>query len=117
MPQFSKLQRAIISRTAAGVLALGLLFGGYKCLRKGSDLERAARAHARQVSKPGSGGQTGGSGVAVIANLAGGALLLAGGMFALMAVVPAETFGRIMGPPSTTLYDNPGLDKARRWLQ
>ena len=119
MPELSKLQRELISRGAMVALALVLLFGGYACLRKARQVAEGHRARTEQNARPVAdrGLPEPGSAGAGVLNLIGYALLLAGGVFVLMAVLPPETFGRIMGPPNTTLYDNPGLDKIGRWLQ
>jgi hypothetical protein len=98
MAELSKLHREIISRSTMAVVALALLYGGYRCMRAGNEWSHAFRdqndyASRRQVRRGSGAGYAYGAGVL---------LLIGGGVFGLMAVVPAETFARLMGPPDTS---------------
>ena len=107
--ELSRVQRAVISRVALGVMGGGLLFGGYKCLRVSAWL--VADYYNRMP--PGSRSGDTGSGPFFLIGIV---LLLLGGLFALAAITPTPVFERIMGPPRrTTLWDRPDTAGAGWW--
>src|SRR5689334_4284103 len=104
MPELSKFQRALISRGTLVVLALALLYGGYRAVHAGYTAQAEFDAkHPEYVRRE----EQGTSG-AMIFYVVGGVLLLAGAFLGFMGVVSMATFGRVMGPPnlSTTPWDN-----------
>jgi hypothetical protein len=115
--ELTKFQREIISRATIGVIALALLYGGWRCIAAGVEWSREFRERnpdRRLKTARRSSGRSSGAGYAY---LAGGLLILCGGVAGLAAVVPSETFGRIMKPGSkSSLWDNPSSDNPRgRW--
>jgi hypothetical protein len=108
--ELSKLQRELISRCAMAVLGLGLMYGGYRCLRTAWDLQTEYREN-----HPGrTYGRTRSSSGAGLPSLIGYVLVIAGAPFALAAFVPTSWFARVMGPPNQfTLHENPSRDNWR----
>lgn len=106
MAELSTFQRNLISRGAMAVLALALLYGGYRCIAKGNDLRREYQ-EANQGGEPFNrrGRRVSPSG-STLPYAAGGLLVLVGGVFAVAAVLPADAFARFMGPPNTARRDD-----------
>jgi hypothetical protein len=106
--ELTKLHREIISRVAMAVLGLGLLYGGYKCLRTAYDFneearERQVKMTASTASRPPR--RDSGAG---LPGLIGAVLVLLGAPFALASVLPTSVFARIMGPPNQIgLHEQP----------
>jgi hypothetical protein len=101
MPELSPFHRELISRGTLVVLALLLLYGGYRCIRTGMAWQADFDAkHPEYVDRE----ERGTSG-ALIPYLGGAVLLLLGGFLGFMGVTPSGTFGEMMGPPNLDTGD------------
>jgi len=115
----TRLQKEIVGRSAIGVLGLALLLGGWKTFSTGLEIskdnrERAARLASARDSELGFRPRRspGGSGLF----FALGSLLMVGGAVGVLAaVLPTNTFARLIGPPSYTTLGEHGEDVARRF--
>src|SRR4051794_21538395 len=108
--ELTRLQREIISRAAMAVLGVGLLYGGFRCLKTGWEFQREFREkHPSGASRYGR--RWSGAGLPI---LIGSVLVLLGAPFALAAAVPPNWFAKVMGPPNQIgLHENPGSDNPR----
>jgi hypothetical protein len=106
MAEPAKLHRELISRGAMLVLALALLYGGWRCVKAGADVGEWVKGNVDEQRRPIARGRAHSNRASIILYVVGGALLLGGGVFGLMAVVPANTFARLMGPPNFSHYDD-----------
>jgi hypothetical protein len=105
MAELSKLHRELVSRGAMLVVAAALLYGGWRCVKAASDVDDWAKG-VREEQRQSYRARRSTNRASLILYVAGGALLLGGGVFGLMAVVPANTFARLMGPPNFSHYDD-----------
>jgi len=102
----------VVSRATMAVVALAMLFGGYKCLSFASRIRQeyihSPQYDAHQIH-PNIGSDSGANLPAMI----GIGLLIVGGFFLLAAVVPVELLSRLVSPPTATLHDGAEEDQAR----
>jgi hypothetical protein len=96
MAELSKLQRELISRGTLLVLALLLLYGGFRAIRVGYVAQAEFdQRHPEYLDRA----ERGTSG-AMLFYVGGAVLLLAGGFLAFMGLASMRTFERAMGPPN-----------------
>jgi hypothetical protein len=102
-PPERNLPGEIIGRCALAVIGLGLLFGGYKCIRTGIDIERdfnQRHATDRYYTRSGSGAGAP-LGIGIV-------LLIVGAPFLTAAVVPLSVIEKLLGrQTNNTLWQNP----------
>jgi hypothetical protein len=101
----------IVGRCDLGVFGLALMWGGYKCIRVGWEInedlaERWVGVYDTQQAK--------GTALPI---LIGAVLVLLGAPLAVAAVVPIGVFEKLMGRTrNTTLWDNnQSADSLGRW--
>lgn len=105
------LQRELISRSAAAVLGLALIYGGWRCIAKGLDFARdsAQRESVGDVSRRARGSGLG------LPIYAGVILLIVGIPIAGIAVVPTRWIEKVyrVSPPVT--HEHFDGDSRRVW--
>ena len=111
----TKLQRELVSRMAALVLGLALVYGGWRCVAKAVEL---GEAQQRDFGSQGRRGRGRGSG-ALPFYFAGGVLLLVGVPTVLFTVLPPGAVERVFRPGAPVSGEPPESEFDRRlsnWL-
>ena len=93
----------VVSRATMAIVALAMLFGGYKCLS-------VANGIRQEYVQSSNYGHDSGAGLPAMIGIG---LLIVGGFFLLAAVVPVGLLARLIRPPRAMLYDNAIEDEAR----
>jgi hypothetical protein len=102
----------IIGRCALAVIGLGLLWGGYKCVRTGIAIERDY--NQRFSTGTHRARSTSGSGAPLAIGIV---LLIAGAPFLTAAVVPVSVMEKLLGrQTNNTLWQNPDPSTSLRNL-
>ncbi len=111
MKKTDNLLGEVVSRTTMAIVALAMLFGGYKCLSVANGI-RQEYVHSPTYDNHHPNYDYGNSSGAGLPAMIGIGLLVVGGFFLLAAIFPVGMLTRFINPPRASLYDNAAEDQA-----